>query len=117
MKPDAGLESVDMGDITMLKIFKSQISGYKEQALGSEKSLDAFTAVAGQFVLGLVDQANAHASYRFILRDARTGKVQLLVFPSIIQIWLFNWQSNMASAILEDNEFLLNLPIQNSIHI
>lgn len=67
-----------MQKLTSIKLFKDGINMHTSAGIFRASS------TAG-FIAELMDAVNAHANYRFILRDELTGKPKLL-------LWVLNWK-------------------------
>ena len=75
-------------DVTTFKFMKSKIScSIKNENTGNLTTLQT-RSMTHYFVRELIETANAHANYRFILLDEET-------FRPVVAIWVLNWKCQM----------------------
>lgn len=82
--------STDIADVTTFKFHKYRIlSSIVKDGINSSVPLKAFSHY---FLKELIETANAHANYRFILVDEAT-------FEPAILVWVLNWKCLSGSVI------------------
>ncbi len=82
--------SENVQDVTTFKFLKSKISCTSKNVNTGERTPLPARSFTHYFVRELIETANAHANYRFILLDEES-------LCPIIALWVLNWKCQVGS--------------------